>query len=313
MNNDARSDVFIVGPARSGTSWLQTMLAEHPEIASPPETELFSSYIVPMERTWERDRRRVRRALHDRDRQLAYGLATALTDAEFNAMARDLYATVRDRVISAKPGATRLLEKTPDHVLFLDTIMRVVPDARFVFLVRNPRDTVRSLLDAREEMWGQWAPSSVSGATALWQRNVRAGLPYLEDPRVLLVRYEDLRSGRAELERISGFLGLGSPDEWMRTPTDASPGERTSVIIGGEAACTDVKAYATPAFSFHDRKQRRSLTSAQEAYVAGRCRDEMRALGYAVDNGRVPLRVQGERAVLSVRTRGRSLRRKISR
>jgi hypothetical protein len=313
MSNDARNDMFIVGPARSGTSWLQTMLAEHPDVASPPETELFSSYVVPMERTWARDRGRVRRAVRDRGRQLAYGLATALTDDEFTMLERDVYAAVRDRVVGAKPGANRMLEKTPDHVLFLDTIMRVVPGARFIFLVRNPRDTVRSLLDARDEPWGQWAPSSVAAATDLWQRNVRAGLPYLDHPNLLLVRYEDLRAGPAELERVSSFLGLGSPGEWMRTPADVSPAERTSVIVRGEAACTDVKPYATPAFSFHDRGVGRSLTSSQEAYVTGRCRDEMRAVGYAVDGGHLPLRIHAERARHAVWVRARALTRKLHR
>ena len=39
--------IFIVGPVRSGTSWLQTMLAEHPDIASPPETHVFTNYLAP--------------------------------------------------------------------------------------------------------------------------------------------------------------------------------------------------------------------------------------------------------------------------
>ena len=42
-------DIFIVGPVRSGTSWLQTMLAEHPDIASPPETHFFTNYLAPLE------------------------------------------------------------------------------------------------------------------------------------------------------------------------------------------------------------------------------------------------------------------------
>src|SRR5438876_565526 len=37
--------VFVVGAPRSGTTWLQTMLAAHPEVASPQETYIFSAYV----------------------------------------------------------------------------------------------------------------------------------------------------------------------------------------------------------------------------------------------------------------------------
>ena len=60
------SDIFIVGPARSGTSWLQTMLAEHPDIASPPETGLFVEFLAPMERAWQRHRQQLQTAAHGR-------------------------------------------------------------------------------------------------------------------------------------------------------------------------------------------------------------------------------------------------------
>ena len=197
------TDIFIVGPARSGTSWLQTMLAEHPDIASPPETHLFMNYLAPLAETWALDQARVAAALGERGKSVGHGLATVVTDDEFVALMQSFYATFRELVLSAKPGARRLFEKTPDHAVCLDTILRISPEAQIVYLVRDPRDTVRSLLEAGDEVWGDWAPTSVEDATTLWLRNVQPWFPRKRDPRITLVRYEDLRSNPAELERVA--------------------------------------------------------------------------------------------------------------
>jgi hypothetical protein len=306
------SDVFIVGPARAGTSWLHTTLAEHPDIASPPETELFSSLLDPMQRSWERHRELVEKARDDSDRQLAYGLATVLDDDEFLTMMRSIYATVRNLVLAEKPGATRFLEKTPDHALFIATITRVVPDVQLLFLVRDPRDTVRSLLEARRAEWGHWAPTSVEEATTLWVRNVQAALCHKGDARMMIVRYEDLRDGPAELERVAEFLGLGDPSSWLRTSADVAPGERQSMIVRGEAATGAVRPYDASEFSFHDRKQQRPLTDYEQAYIVSRCRPQMEALGYSANGVHQSLRVRAEFAARSFGRRGRAVVRKVT-
>lgn len=47
-----KSCIFIVGAPRSGTTWLQLMLARHPAISTCQETHLFSSYLGPMHKAW---------------------------------------------------------------------------------------------------------------------------------------------------------------------------------------------------------------------------------------------------------------------
>ncbi len=46
--------MFIVGSPRSGTSYLQNLLASHPDIHTGEETHLFERYIGPSVRAWER-------------------------------------------------------------------------------------------------------------------------------------------------------------------------------------------------------------------------------------------------------------------
>jgi len=300
------TDIFIVGPARSGTSWLQTMLAEHPDIASPPETHLFMNYLAPLAETWALDQARVAAALGERGKSVGHGLATVVTDDEFVALMQSFYATFRELVLSAKPGARRLLEKTPDHAVCLDTIQRISPEAQIVYLVRDPRDTVRSLLEAGDEVWGDWAPTSVEDATTLWLRNVQPWFPRKRDPRITLVRYEDLRSDPAELERVAAFLGLEPTGTWLQTAIDAPPQARSSTVVRGDAASHMLNPYGTSGFSYHDRGSRRQLSRYETAYIATRCRAEMKVLGYAVDAGPMPARLRAELYARALRAKTRS-------
>src|SRR5262245_18200586 len=44
--------VFIVGSPRSGTTWLQRLLAAHAAIRTGQESKLFGSYIIAQLRAW---------------------------------------------------------------------------------------------------------------------------------------------------------------------------------------------------------------------------------------------------------------------
>jgi hypothetical protein len=72
-----------------------------------------------------------------------------LLPACFLFLLRD-HAGVRylDRPPSARPAAVRLLEKTPRNALNMRFLLQVFPDARFVYLHRNPREAVASLIEA---------------------------------------------------------------------------------------------------------------------------------------------------------------------
>jgi Sulfotransferase family len=168
------NDVFIVGSPRSGTTWLQTLLADHPDLASPPELHVFPELLGPAAKMWDD---RARNNAMRRDAGIVdgvSGLENVLDRADFAAWMRDLYEMARSSVLALKPGATRLLEKTPGNARHLPLIWEVAPGARFVHVARDPRDVVASLLERSRRPFRDWAPSDVCSATGVWRDNVSA-------------------------------------------------------------------------------------------------------------------------------------------
>ena len=129
--------VLLVGAPRSGTTWLQTMLAAHPEVASPQETDLFRRYLEPLTEAWQWQLRGGPEAWAQRRLK---GLPTVLTTEEFTEITRDFAAAIVRKAAALRPGATIVLEKSPSTSLCADVIAELTPDARVVHLVaRRPR------------------------------------------------------------------------------------------------------------------------------------------------------------------------------
>jgi len=194
--------IFVVGARRSGTNWLQRMLCSHPDLAGvPSESFLFSHGIEP---------------LAERFQSAATGSpATGFVYMERHALAdalRDfcdaVFLGIRD---SVRPAATRIVERTPDHVRFLPLIGEVYPDARVIHIIRDGRDVARSLLGQ------EWGPDSVAEAAEEWRSAIEQGrtsgstLGHYRE-----VRYEALLEDTAgELVQLYSWLGVPVDDEIM--------------------------------------------------------------------------------------------------
>jgi hypothetical protein len=94
------------------------------------------------------------------------------------------------------------------HVLHLDLIGAIYPDARVVHIIRDGRDVARSL---RAKHWG---PDSIADAAAEWRESVLAGRGADVPGRYVEVRYERLLTDREEeIRRLFAELGLPLTDE----------------------------------------------------------------------------------------------------
>lgn len=200
--------VFLVGPPRSGTTWLQTMLGNHPVIGTSQESHLFNHFLTHMIRSWD----------HLKgfdDGRGGIGLPAYQTEAQFIQMMRDIVFEVLGNADEFHENPV-FLEKTPDHILNMQEILRVLPGAKFIYMIRRPEDTIESMLCASQSWGRDWAPDNILKAISTYRYFAKKGTTDLQNinaSQVVKVKYEDLVADTSkELTRILDFLGLDASD-----------------------------------------------------------------------------------------------------
>lgn len=177
--------IFVIGPPRSGTTLMQSILRAHPRLAGlDEETYFFFRRDYLSLRYPEIEPAALRR------------MVTSARDAV------DLFDRIAEFVIK-KNCATRFVEKTPVHALRLPFLQKYFPQAQFIFLVRDPRDGYLSALrNPRVKV------NTIPLYADSWKKSVAAYQAANLSGRVLLVRYEDLcQDSRSALSHIMAFLG----------------------------------------------------------------------------------------------------------
>jgi Sulfotransferase family len=107
-----------------------------------------------------------------------------------------------------KHGKRRWAEKSPQNVYAFRAFLDAYPHGRVVYLVRDGRDVVCSLLRKR---WGGFKQ-----ALAFWLMDTAICETFRDHPRVHRVRYEDLVTHpRDTVMKVQDFLGLSPEAEQM--------------------------------------------------------------------------------------------------
>lgn len=205
--------VFVVGNPRSGTTLVQQILSAHAEFWTAPEAHLSDHVMraVPKAETEPiaagkidalskrlAERSRLTVADHIRREMTEQANNGTLTGPRFVELVMQSFKPADD-------PATRWVEKTPQHLLRLDTIWRYFPDARVINVIRDPRDVVSSPSRYRELSPGIARTSAVVHIARRWNRFIERMQQYAGDSRFLSVRYEDLVS---EPERVLEQLAV---------------------------------------------------------------------------------------------------------
>jgi len=302
----AQSDVasralFIVGCPRSGTTWVQLLMAQHAGVATAPETQIFAYYLEQFERQWRHEL-----AGRDRGGQGGAGLSRLLSQPDFDALCRLVACTVLEKIAARNPSAEILVEKSPKHALTASMIRRVLPEARFLHVIRDPRDTAASVMAAGRSWGSGWAPQSAVGAARLWLSSLEGAYQVADGPGYREVRYEDMRADPvAELHGIAEWLGLSWSAEDRAAAVAACDLPRLQKNASG--ANLPVPGEQSPSGFFGKGgvgSFKQDLSRSEVRIIEHICREAMDRLGYHCVGGgmrRGAIRVRAHDAVNRVR------------
>lgn len=202
--------VLISGCPRSGTSWIHFLLAAHPDTVSCRETHVYDKYVGPLKDWFDSEH-----TLQGLD-----GLSAIFSEEDF---IREILAPIVQTTLSrirlhAKKNHV-LIEKTPGNILQHHLISSIQPDARLLFITRDPRSVYASFKAASQQPWGSWTRKSIAEFCNSWNKYTTAYLAakhIKSDDRLMCVRYEDMKAdGHASLSRILDWAGLDKPEGFV--------------------------------------------------------------------------------------------------
>ena len=217
--------IFIVGPGRSGTTLLRTLLSAHSRISIAPETQYLE---------WVFPKHDIRRApenfgvfwekyiswMRFKDLGVDATRCRELVDQQGERTFESIFRAVLT-AFGERTGKVRVGEKTPGHVHYLSVLFEWFPEARILITQRDPRAVVASALKtpfSQERIKPCSLRQGVFMANRLhetvhwiddWKMIYEKIVPsWIGDPRVLAVPYESLvKAPESTLNTICKFFG----------------------------------------------------------------------------------------------------------
>ncbi|MCQ8103958.1 sulfotransferase [Methylomonas sp. SURF-2] len=195
---ESRAPVFLLGFLRSGSTLVQEILATHPEVFVSDETDL----LVAM----KQELQRISAVKDDVTGQLrAAGPDTIRHLRNF------YWQSVKQRYGDDAARAV-FIDKTTMNTYDIGLINVVFPDAKVIFMVRDPRDVCLSCYMqvmlpsvSTVHLFGWRSTAELYAATMQWWLHVEPMLSL----RVMTLRYEDgVADFQTTFSRVFGFLGL---------------------------------------------------------------------------------------------------------
>jgi hypothetical protein len=280
--------VVLMGHPRSGTTFLGRFLGAHPEVAYWEEPELLGSMgrihdtlvrlyrhlavdagldTTPLFRVSTREQV----DLTDEKREAADRLALSQT--------REVAHRMQDEFLR-RAGKRILLEKTPGQTLPIDQLRELLPSAKVIHIIRDPRDVASSTLRwIQREGWPPWLAAADDPLAVMadqWVEQVQDGLDAATGNQPMFtLRHEDLVASPAGLsQELCQFLGIrwsSRLDDFLARGFDTGIDPTTVGVWRDE------------------------LTDAQVATVTERAGELMLALGYLDERERTTATERGSR------------------
>ncbi|MEW6179834.1 MAG: sulfotransferase [Chloroflexota bacterium] len=219
MNN--RHPVFITGVQRSGTTLLSAMLAAHSRMSCGPETHFFQrlageniDQLIDPKGWPEKGKNFICSISYSNftgqsNRRISILEKYQVTEQQIDEFLREQEPSISSLLKSVvepymqRQGKSRWVEKTPDHLLYLEIIRTTFPNSPIIRILRDPRDVALSLLKV------PWGAKTFFEAIEYWKFMDEKSREFFEkDENSYTLRYEDLIDNpERELRKLCTFIG----------------------------------------------------------------------------------------------------------
>jgi hypothetical protein len=284
----AKKLVWMFGSPRTGSTWLMQLLADSPEVGQIDEPYI-PLHLVPLDHAvpegeYYEHGVRANDPNYFFARRYLPELKPELRELILNGFERQL------RELGQDPEALRwLVIKEPNGSHAADTAMSLFPESRIIFLLRDGRDVIDSLIDAmmgKDSWWKQNQSADkqqiaanrmgfVHHNTRLWlnrTRSTQRAFAMTGEDRRFLVRYEELlEDTQPLLEAMLRWLDIDPGAEAVREVV-----ERRSFAAIPE----DQKGPGKRARSANPGQWRDRLSAEEIEVIEQAMGEKLRELGY---------------------------------
>jgi len=292
-----QNNFFIIGLPRSGTTMLEQMLDAHSKVAVCPEISsgmAFSRMLKENETIDYQKGRLLLNSFHqwaksfdDPIKECLSQLAT--TNSYYPLKASDFYNELMELYLTTKK-AEIFGEKTPENLFYIPTIKRILPQSKYIVLLRNPLDVLLSMCEClglvlkesvNDRLVFQLAPIVKKGLNELYNQN------NLKDQSQIWINYEELIANpEPTLNRLCQFLGIKYEQEMMDFQF------RKKFVEGAAYNRIIHKGLDLPITNARIDRYKQVFTKQQIYWIYQYLLPEIQSLPYEIEYEKVPLSIK---------------------
>ncbi len=265
--------IFLLSLPRSGSTLLQRIIACHPQVSTKSEPWVLLPFFYPLMRSG---------VYAEYSHSSTYTAVQEFLLSLKNGV-DDYYSAVRAAAMmlygsASSPGAKYFLDKSPRYSLISDHIAKAFPDAKFIFLWRNPLSMVASI----NETWatGKWGYHRYKVDLYAGMEKLYATYMSMRH-RSLTIQYEALVADPSQIiGQLSTYLNLpfagNVAQEFTAVKLNGSMGDPVGVLEYSHLSAEPLTKWKTTINSAYRRYTSRR-------YLEWLGRERLANIGYDLD------------------------------